>query len=90
MNSHLSFPASAVVNPLAGCNLIEAYNQSTHQWEPAHIQRFAPYRGTAGWYVSWPNAKEEWESHSAWVFQARRAKELVTVLEPAPIGWQSV
>jgi hypothetical protein len=63
--------AEAPKHPLTGD--VEAFNSVTNQWEPAYVQKYAPYRGTHGYYVGWKLATEQWDSHSAWVYQIRAA-----------------
>lgn len=33
----------------------------------ARIMRLEPYRGRPGYYVLYPDAKEQWECHGGWV-----------------------
>lgn len=34
---------------------------------PAIVHRLEPYRGRAGYYVSYPGATEQWHCHGGWV-----------------------
>jgi hypothetical protein len=35
-------------------------------WQRAIISQLAPYRGLPGYYVNYPDAKEQYECHGGW------------------------
>jgi hypothetical protein len=46
-------------------------------YQRAIIQRLEPYRGRPGYYVSYPDAKEQYECHGGWMPQHLvRTKEI--------------
>ena len=48
---------------------VEVYTNATGktQWTPAIIQKHEPYRGAIGYYVSYPEAREQYECHGGWI-----------------------
>lgn len=45
-------------------------NLLSQPWRRAVVQRLAPYLGRPGYYVSYPDAREQWECGSGWVSES--------------------
>jgi len=59
MNIEHRFPVGAPVE-------VRPY-LSFQPWKRATVQRHEPYRGRPGYYVSYTDAKEQWDCHGGWV-----------------------
>jgi hypothetical protein len=55
---------------------VEALDPSTNQWRRGVCMRYAPYRGSEGWYVDWTfeGPRESWQSQGGWQYLASMRK----------------
>lgn len=47
------------------------------QWVRAIVHKHEPYLGQPGYYVSYPEAREQWECHGGWMPESRVRKEVL-------------
>lgn len=63
--------------------LIERTMLQGEVWKRAIVHQLAPYRERPGYYVNYPDAKEQYECHSGWqlehLVRARRLDHLAEV-----------